>query len=315
VQDVTDIPPEPLTCSAHTHAHRCGMRASRFRGWNGSAWSVTWVDPYTAPSGTLSSGHVCAVVDTGIVGNGHPNPRTFSGAWRPDGWPSHVMLGWPEGTTNQVGYAFPGWQRNGDAAFTQWQKGGDNLDITGWVPPSLGLTAEHLMYPSLLDADSPFELGAGTSEGLSYTLVGNKSAYVYFVIGRKYIARIPVAWVAANAPSPVPPFPPPPPNPRNCTDFNVSFSGRGDVNGMYQKTGRTSSLGLPVYELDGTHQLYAMCGGPGKCRWTLAHEGVSSEVYYETESIYGAEVPVSAWGLGAGGNPPTPIVACVHDGQ
>ena len=31
------------------------------------------------------------------------------------------------------------------------------------------------MYPSLLDADSPFELGAGTADGLSYALVGNKS--------------------------------------------------------------------------------------------------------------------------------------------
>jgi hypothetical protein len=38
------------------------------------------------------------------------------------------------------------------------------------------------MYPSLLDADSPFALGNGSSAGLSYTLVGNRSAYVYFVI-------------------------------------------------------------------------------------------------------------------------------------
>ena len=96
----------------------------------------------------------------------------------------------------------------------------------------------------------------------------------------------------------------------------MSNARRGDVNGVYKKSGRSTSHlegSLPVYELDATNQLYAMCGGPGKCRWTLAHEGVPLDVYYESASTYRPEVPVSAWGR-VYGRPPTPTVACADDG-
>lgn len=71
-----------------------------------------------------------------------------------------------------------------------------DLDITGWVPPNID-TGETLMYPSLLDADSP-ELGRGTANGLSYALVGNESLALYYVVARAYIYRLPVAWVSSD---------------------------------------------------------------------------------------------------------------------
>ena len=113
------------------------------------------MDPYTTSTHDLSHGdHTCAVIDTGVKGNAHPNPRKFAGAWMPDGWPSHVMLGWPETLENVVAYAFPAWERGSAEAFTSW-KPAQLLDITGWCPPSV-CRGQALMYPSLLDADSPF---------------------------------------------------------------------------------------------------------------------------------------------------------------
>jgi hypothetical protein len=56
------------------------------------------------------------------------------------------------------------------------------------------------MYPALLDADSP-DLGRGSASGLSYALVGNKSLALYYVVGRAYIFRLPVAWVSSDTAS------------------------------------------------------------------------------------------------------------------
>lgn len=70
------------------------------------------------------------------------------------------------------------------------------MDVSGYLDPAI-FDGESIMYPSLLDADSPFRLDnwAGTTAGLSYSLVGNNSAYVYVVVGRTLIARVPVAFV------------------------------------------------------------------------------------------------------------------------
>ena len=73
------------------------------------------------------------------------------------------------------------------------------MDITGWVPPTID-TGETLMYPALLDADSP-DLGNGSASGLSYALVGNKSLALYYVVARAYIFRLPVAWVSSDTAS------------------------------------------------------------------------------------------------------------------
>ena len=43
----------------------------------------------------------------GGKGNGHPQMRELAGEWRAEGWPSHVMLGWPEGGGQKIAYAYP----------------------------------------------------------------------------------------------------------------------------------------------------------------------------------------------------------------
>ena len=108
--------------------------------------------------------------------------------------------------------------------------------------PALLPTA--LMYPSLLDHDSPFSLGAGTSAGLSYTLLGNNSAYLYFVIGRALVVRLPVAFFPADTPAPPVPYPPTPSplNPLACEGFEVAGAGREYVNGIYKRTLRQVSV-------------------------------------------------------------------------
>lgn len=65
-----------------------------------------------------------------------------------------------------------------------------------------------MMYPVLLDHDSPFSLGTDRdslevrASALSYGLVGNESLHIYFVVARSLIVRIPVAWFDADAPVP-----------------------------------------------------------------------------------------------------------------
>ena len=51
------------------------------------------------------------------------------------------------------------------APFTAWEPA-QLLDITGWCAPGI-CAGQPLMYPALLDADSPFGLGANTAEGQS----------------------------------------------------------------------------------------------------------------------------------------------------
>lgn len=275
-----------------------------FRGWNGSAWTTTWVDPYTASADDLATGdHTCAVIQAGFKGNGHPNMRKFAGDWRPEGWPSDIMLGWPEaGKSNKLAYAYPAWTFGSDSKYTEWSDA-QYMDITEWLDPEI-FGASQLMYPSFLDADSPFTLGEGSPAGLSYSLLGNKSAFVYFVISRKYLARIPVAFVPGDTPDPPAPFPPAPPpsvDPTVCPEFLVEGAGQSDVNGLYMRSSRLKSE-LPMFQMDGTHQLYSL-----ESRWRLAYFGHS--VFYTTPASADATVPSAGWGEGV---EPAPTVTCVN---
>jgi len=295
-----------------------------YRGWNGSGWHATWVDPYATAVGSVPGDHTCAPIDTGTAHNGHASVRTFAGDdWRPEGWPSHLMLGWPgKGKgPNKVSYAFPAWQRgggDGTAPFTSWSAA-QYLDISDWVPPELQGCGP-LMYPSLLDADSPFNL-AGTKDGttgadrdvessslgLSYGLIGNASTSLYFVVRRKFLMRLPVAFVAGEAPAPAPgPFSTASHvmNPTNCSVFEVAGAGRGEVNGRYarkdyfRRVGR-SHMAYPLYQKDAKHQLYHF-----QNRWTLGWRG--HEVMYEVVSSKSAAIPVKWPGCGLG----SPTVTC-----
>ena len=298
-----------------------------FRGWNGTHWATTWIDPYADPA--TGGDHTCLPVETGIDGNSHASVRTFAGpSWRPEGWPSHVMLGWTEGKRNAVGYSFPAWKESGGAGataapFTQWTEG-QYLSIDDWIPHELRGCGS-LMYPSLLDADSPFGLAANhggnysgnhTSSGddaalgLSYGLIGNKSLALYFVIGRKYIARLRVAFLPAGAPEPGPgPFPPAPRafNPVNCSALAVSGAGRSDVNGVYTSTttvtpGSNGTPAPPLYQKDATHQLYYF-----QARWKLGWKG--HVAFYEAQTSTAGETAVPIVWPGCG--PGSPTVTCV----
>jgi hypothetical protein len=327
-----------------------------FRGWDGSGWNTTWIDPYDTRAaqaqmpgsdddgGGGGDDHTCLPIDTGTPRNGHASVRTFAGrGWRPAGWPSHLMLGWPEGTRNRVGYAFPAWAAGSDdAPFTQWGAA-QYLDIDDWIPPELKGCGT-LMYPSLLDADSPFSLAlpddddgdgvvagnvsraaadgdAKAAAGLSYGLLGNRSAFLYFIVGRHAIWRLPVAFLPAGAPEPAsgpyPPTPGPPAlNPTNCSALKVSGAGRSDVNGVYTKKvgnngnggsggGKTSSPSMvfPVYQKDSEHQLYHF-----QTHWALGWMGHAS--YYQVDaSSKSAAVPVEWTGCGGG----QPTVTCVQE--
>jgi hypothetical protein len=282
-----------------------------YRGWNGSAWSVTWLDPYRSTPAALDAGnHVCATIDTGISHNGHSSVRAFAGDWRPEGWPSHLMTGWPEGTVNMVGYSFPNWgngntseasasdHTTGAAAgpFTAWSPG-QYLDISGWLPPSISGCGA-MMYPSLLDHDSPFDLAqadspsspTASSAGLSYALVGNRSAHLYFIVSRKYIVRLPVAFVAHDAPPPPMPYPPAPStlNPKGCKHLKVKGAGDAGVNGMYTDTGKRSKDGTPIYQKDAQHQAWHLS------RWKLGSYGHT--IAYEASGSSSKQVPVNGWG-------------------
>lgn len=305
-----------------------------YRGWNGSGWHTTWIDPYTTSE---AGDHVCAPIDTGTAGNSHASVRTFEGADWPAGWPSHLMLGWPDSIASTVGYAFPGWKtakggssdRPGDIAasaepFTTWDAA-QYFSVEDWTPPELKGCGD-LMYPSLLDADSPFSLAksaaaaaaasqtvdadAATAVGLSYGLIGNRSLALYFVLGRKYIARMPVAFLPPGAPEPRPgPYPSPATpalNPVNCTALNVTGAGVADVNGVYKvlAAGHGESR-FPEYEKDAKHQLYYE---KDTKQWSLGWYG--HEGYYRSQKgISDAAVPVNWPGCGLC----FPTVMCVDE--
>ena len=114
------------------------------------------------------------------------------------------MIQEPEGAAQPdqwtVDYSFPARSEHQQPFLAAWGAA-QHLDIGARVPPSHPLrSAGRLLYPTILDHDAPFGLAAASggedaaADGLSYALVGNRSAYVYFVVGQKLIARIPVAF-------------------------------------------------------------------------------------------------------------------------
>jgi len=326
---------------------RTPQDASSYRGWNGSAWSTRWENPYTragAPPGPDAlRGLTCASIGTGGDGSSHPVVRRFAASerneWRPAGWPAHVMFGWPNappgGLPKQtVSYAFGAGGSSasvgGAAPFTAWGPA-QYLPIRDWVDPRVFGPHWQMRYPTLLDHDSPFDLVspraralaaaaaaaadvAATEEvadGLSYVLVGNRSLHLYFVAtgseGGSFIARLPVAWFDADAPTPTPPFVPPPAAcnataVRAARAVAVGGAGTASANGRYTRASGKTSDGAPVFVLDAAHQLYREGGV-----WRLGDPSVG--VYYVgTSSGGGGDGPPGpgGWITGTLGVAPTP---------
>ena len=263
-------------------------------------------NPRYRQPGAVSKQMLCRPITAGFEGNAHPQLRRLAGAaLEKEGWPLHLMLGWPEGGGTKFAYAFPK-QRNQSASpspFTEWAEAVE-VDIGGWMDPTI-FAGGAIMYPSLLDADSPFTLGPGTADGLSFALVGNESAHIYFVSRRTLLARVPVAFVPWYTQPQPEPFPPPPPaklNEANCKSFRVAGAGDAKVDGVYSLA-RNASGQPPSYSLDTTHQLYFFGG-----HWKMAHEGVGPVYYTASDTHGGAErVPVTSWA----GAPPFPTVTCI----
>lgn len=290
--------------------------ASVYRGWNGSAWGTEWVDPYRVdirPADLWR--YTCAAVKVPSAATvGHLSPRKFARtaggrqSW-PSGWASHVLLGWPEGRSNQVSYSLMRGELGPSLA--EWPEM-RSLDISGWLNPHTIGGLGKLMYPQLIDHESPFYLTydqqlpepdeLDISDGLSYGLVGNQSLYLYWVVARKYWVRVRLAWVPATAASPPEPFPPLAPLSASCASVRVTGAGLEGVDGVYQAT--TSHQ---YFTKDAMHALYQYGG-----HWTLAHHGV--EVYYQaiasSASKSGKEgPPAEGWGEGSS-LMPFPVLAC-----
>eukprot|EP00035_Acanthoeca_spectabilis_P006450 m.124750 g.124750 ORF g.124750 m.124750 type:complete len:588 (-) comp13511_c0_seq1:2585-4348(-) len=306
---------------------------SAYRGWNGSAWSSIWADPYTQSIGKDLSRYTCASINTGGDGSSHPSPRRFSPALHAAGWPSHTLFGWPAGPSggHAVSYSFPAWQ-SGDAPYTNWTTS-SFVNLTGWFDPELfgPQRTAFMRYPTLLDSDSPFSLARdaarddpdAVADALSYNLIGNSSLYIYFNwVGEPLdlLVRVPVAWLDPGAPEPQPPFGPPPPQrylPASCTKLVVSGAGMVQVNGVYARDPSTPSI---VFSKDANHQVYCLVttdGAPRTCVWHMAHMD-HPPVFYKTtlpvrvSGNNSAPIPENGWlgGPGTSGALPYPTVSC-----
>ena len=134
-------------------------------------------------------------------------------------------------------------------------------------------------------------------------------------MARGYIARVPVAWFEAGAPTPPGPFPPLPPISGECTAVNVSGAGLAGVDGVYSREAEATGAAA-TWNKDATHQLYCFSKHPTKqpCRWTLAHRG-HSPIYYEaSDAVHTEQPPPEGWitssNTGLVGVPPLPTVTC-----
>ncbi len=311
-----------------TFRTRTPAEPTSYRGWNGTAWATRWVDPYNfsrpVPEDELWQ-YECALAETHDE-SAHPSPRFLAQGVRqrrPD-WPKAVMLGWPEGRVNTVSYSFPkrkGGQHAAETApFTAWGNA-SFLNVDAWLDPHL--FADTLMYPTVMDHDSPFSLlpdgddasAADRATALSYGLLGNKSMYLYFVVARGYIARLPVAWFDADAPVPRGPYPPAPPIAAGCRQLEVVGAGMADANGVYTRANDRLYNNRSFFEKDDGHQLY--CTGPRTgpaCRWTLAHYAHPPTFYEAGARSEGAAAPPpEGWTAAASqaGVAPFPVVRCV----
>jgi hypothetical protein len=192
------------------------------------------------------------------------------------GQASHVTSGLLPGAGGAA-YFFPSEAEStrGPAPFSAWEAGRyptkgtrKMIDLDGWLDPC-HISCFSMMYPNLLDHDSPFGLshpqqqiaveeadadgaraadnsgGDGhtrSADGLSYGLVGNSSLFLYFVVQRHLIVRVPVAWFLPGQALPRGPFPPPMApilNPANCSTLRVVGAG---LAGVY----RAESAGKPA---------------------------------------------------------------------
>lgn len=268
------------------------------RGWNGTDWSTTWVDPYVEPSIPPEDlwRHTCASIDLGDRSDsGHVNPKKFVGPLTNiQGWPTHVMTGLQG---EKFTYFYPNNSRDaGDAAvFTAWSPGvTETVDIASWADPCL-FGGYKWMYPNLIDHSSPFGLSSDDEDvpaGLSYGLAGNTSLYLYAVLSRKLIVRLPVAFFTPGQAIPKGPFKPPPPpkiNHLNCSAYEVSEASISDVNGKYLPLSKPGPNATQKYQLDSDHQLYNF-----RDVWELGHEGQGGCVYYKA-SEPSSGIPVDGW--------------------
>jgi hypothetical protein len=208
-----------------------------------------------------------------------------------EGWPTHVMTGL-KGGVGGVSYFFPvkGGEAGGAAPFTAWAPNAEaahkQVNVEAWLNPcGVGGGKYDLMYPNLLDHDSPFGLSAGgesadddddtktdrKTDGLSYGLVGNTSLYVYFVLQRQYIVRVPVAWFRPGQTLPKGPYQPssapPPLNPATCSA--VTVAGAGSFSGTYTIATKINIDGTHDYKMDVNHSIYHfdknwIIGKPGR---------------------------------------------------
>jgi len=298
-----------------------------YRGWNGSAWSTTWINPYTAPAVPADRlwEHTCASVRQGTTDKAaksaaHLNPKKFAGELTAvEGWPTHTMTGLPPGKLSAATtYYFPNTTDWGDAPFSNWVPASTGqLVVDEWMDPcTIGGGRYDWMYPNLIDHASPFALShpdsnrndaggedadALASDGLSYGLVGNRSLYLYGVLSREFIVRIPVAWFLPNQTLPTAPFPPQPPpklNPVSCLTMSVTGASNTAVNGIYRAVGPAPTPGPGAtaleYTKDAQHKLYNF-----QKLWKLGRPGKGGRVYYSADrtkpGMPWLPVPVTGW--------------------
>jgi hypothetical protein len=255
------------------------------RGWNGSAWSTQWVNPYEVDTAADELWkHTCANIHLEPGGQNMPashlHVKKFAGELaKISGWPTHVMSGLTGGAGGAA-YFFP---VKGAAPFTAWTSDSEStheprvVDVEAWMDPcTVGGRKYKMMYPNLLDHDSPFRLSGGgdddaKSDGLSYGLVGNTSLHLYFVLERKYIVRVPVAWFLDGQAPPQGPFQPPtvapPLNSPTCRA--VAVKGAGAFDGTYDLQQPANKDGTHNYRMDANHSIYHfqkvwIIGKPGR---------------------------------------------------
>eukprot|EP01046_Picozoa_sp_COSAG06_P032674 COSAG06_NODE_3283_length_5558_cov_2.577761_6_plen_601_part_00 len=313
---------------------------SGFRGWNGTAWSTSWVDPYkvstpsdqlwrrTCQSISLSSAQEEEEEEGTPVSASHLHVKKFAGELTDiAGWPTHVMSGLLPGAGGAA-YFFPSEAGSvrGPAPFSAWEAGRfptkghtrKMIDLDGWLDPC-HMSGFSMMYPNLLDHDSPFGLsqpqqqmvageavgnsgGDGhtrSADGLSYGLVGNSSLFLYFVVQRHLIVRVPVAWFLPGQALPRGPFPPPTAptlNSANCSTLRVVGADLAGVNGVYrvESAGKPTADGTRRYKKDADHYIYHI-----KRVWVLGRPGRGGERYFSAPLDFagqGKGVPTT-WGV------------------
>lgn len=325
--------------------------ASSLRGWNGSHWSTEFVDPYRVETQLEDLWkRTCQAIlldgtDTGGRGRGvsHLHVKKFARSWlakqqRYDrGWPSYVMTGLTAG--GQAVVYFPAWdghdyhidddfddEKLAKAPFSAWTShDASPVDLSEWTDPCFPELTAPMMYPNLIDHDSPFGLShddhdddnAETkADGLSYGLIGNSSLYLYYIVRREFIVRVPVAWFVPGQTSPRGPYPkpvtPPPLNPIDCQVISVQGGGgRGEqggpdsVNGLYHVHGGPDKAGGRLrYRMDVDHWIYHF-----QKQWILGRPGTAGRHYVT------APVDVAGQGLGVPetwGGCNTVRATCIH---